>query len=97
MELGESETLCIEDNHHGGIGYIDAHFDDGSGYKDLCLATDEALHLFLLVFGLHTTVYLTKTELGKGLFQDFKSVFKVLEVALRTLFYQGEHDIYLPP
>ena len=68
MELGEAETLGIEDDHHRGIGHIDTHLDDGGGYEDLCLAADEPLHLLLLVLGLHLAVNLAETELWEGLF-----------------------------
>src|SRR6267378_2316932 len=35
MELGKAKTLGVFDNHHGGIGNVDADFYDGGGDQDL--------------------------------------------------------------
>ena len=40
-------------------------------------------------------MHLAEAEFREGLFQYLETVFKILEVALGTLFYQGEYDIYL--
>ena len=66
--MSQTKTLSFEDDHHRGIGYVDAYLDDGGGDENLCLTTDETLHLFFLVLGLHATMHLAKTELGEGLF-----------------------------
>src|SRR5439155_16721657 len=35
MELGEAEALGVLDDHDGGVGDVDADFDDGGGNQDL--------------------------------------------------------------
>ena len=95
MKLRETEALGVEDDHHGGVGHVDAYLDDGGSDENLGLTADEALHLFFLVFQLHAAMHLAETEFREGLFQYLETVFKILEVALGTLFYQGEYDIYL--
>ena len=73
VELGKSEALCIEDNHHGGIGHIHTHFYHGGGYQYLRLALHEMLHFFFLLCRFHLSVYLTEAELREGFLQRFKS------------------------
>ena len=95
MQLGESEALGFEDNHHGGIRYVVTHFYDGGGNEYLCVAIDEFLHLCLLVGGLHLAVHFREAEFREHLPQHLIAVFQVLEVYLLALLYQGEDDIYL--
>ena len=58
MELGESEALGFENDHHGSVRHVDANFDDCGGYEDLCFATDKALHLGFLFGRFHLAVNL---------------------------------------
>ena len=67
MQLGESEALSFEDDHHGGIGHVDTHLNDGSGNENLSFATDELLHLGFLVGRLHLAVNLAESELRENL------------------------------
>src|SRR5216684_4319304 len=46
VELGESEALGVLDDHDGGVGDVDADFDDGGGDEDLRFVFAEALHDF---------------------------------------------------
>ena len=44
VELGEAEALGAFDHHDGGVGDIDADFDDGGGDQDVELAIAEGVH-----------------------------------------------------
>ena len=46
VELGEAEALGVLDDHDGGVGNVDANFDDGGGDEDLRFVLAEALHDF---------------------------------------------------
>src|SRR3954452_3116979 len=52
VELGETETLGLLDEHQGGVAYVHADFDDRGGHEDLDRALLKLLHgRFLLVGG----------------------------------------------
>ena len=95
MELGQTESLCLKDDHHRGVGHIYSHLNHGCGNEHLCLAADEALHLLLLVLGFHLAVYLAHAEFGEHLAQNLKAVLKVLEVDLLALLNKWEDYIHL--
>ena len=97
MELGQAETLGIEDDHHRGIRYIDTNFNHGGGYEDLRLTFHKLLHLLFLILRFHATVNLAKAELREGLFQHFEAVFEILQVALLAFLNQREDEIHLTP
>ena len=97
MQLGESETLGVEDDHDGGVRHIDAHLNNGSGHENLRLSLYEFLHLLFLLAGFHAAVDLAEAELREGLSQHLVAVFKVLEVTLLRLFDEREDDIHLAP
>ena len=48
VKLGEAEAFSVLDDHDGGVGDIDADFDDGGGDEDLRFVFAEALHDFFL-------------------------------------------------
>ena len=51
VELGEAEAIGVFDDHDGGVGYVDANFDDGGGDEDVELAALEAGHGDFFVVG----------------------------------------------
>ncbi len=52
VELGESEALGVLDDHDGGVGDVDANFDNCGGDEDLRFVLAEALHdVFFFVAG----------------------------------------------
>src|SRR5260370_532208 len=66
VELGEAEALGVLDDHDGGVGDVDANFDDGGGDEDLRFVFAEALHdCFFLVAGA-AAVQEAELELGKN-------------------------------
>ena len=44
VELGEAEALGFEDDHDGGVGNVDADFDDAGGDEGVEFAGAEAAH-----------------------------------------------------
>ena len=95
VQLRESEALGVEDDHDRGVGHVHAHLDDRRGHEHLRLAADEALHLLLLVLGLHLPVHLAQAKLGKGLAQRLEALLQVLQVNLLALLNEGEHHVDL--
>ena len=72
VELGDAEAFCLLDDHDGGIGDIDADFDDGGGDKDLSVAFAELVHDVVAMFAVHATVEEFDGEAGE--FMDAKAV-----------------------
>ncbi len=66
MELGEAEALGVLDDHDGGVGDVDADFDDGSGDEDLGFVFAEALHGFFFFFARETAVQQAQLEIWKN-------------------------------
>src|SRR6266852_1499716 len=66
MELGEAEALGVLDDHDGGVGDIDADFDDGGGDEDLRFVFAEALHDFFFFVAGEAAVQEAELELGKN-------------------------------
>ena len=85
MELRESEALRVEYHHHGGVGHVHAHLDDGGCDENLRLARYELLHLGVFLLRLHLAVYLAYLELGEDVAQRGVAFLEVLEVALLAL------------
>ncbi len=50
MELGKAEALGVLDDHYGGVGNIDADFDDSGGDENLDFVFAELLHDFVFFF-----------------------------------------------
>ena len=50
VKLGEAETLGMFDDHDGGVGNVDANFDDGGGDEDLHFIAAETLHDIVFFF-----------------------------------------------
>ena len=44
VELGDAEVFGFADHDDGGIGDVDADFDDGGGYEDVEVAVGELAH-----------------------------------------------------
>ncbi len=52
VELGEAEAFGAFDEHNGGVGDVDADFDDGGGNEEVGFVSGEVVHdLFFFVFG----------------------------------------------
>src|SRR5882762_9986290 len=65
VELGEAEALGVLDDHDGGVGDVNADFNDGGGDEDLRLVFAEALHDFFFFVAGEAAVQETELELGK--------------------------------
>ena len=54
VELGDAEVFGFADHDDGGVGDVDADFDDGGGYEDVEVAVGELAHggVFVGVFEL---------------------------------------------
>ena len=96
MELRQTEALGFHNDHHTGIGDVDADLNHRRCHQHLCLTTHKGLHLGFLLGGLHLAVHLAHLVSGEHLLQFPKAVLKVLEVHLLALLYQRKDDIHLP-
>lgn len=95
VQLGEAEALGVEDDHHGGVGDVDADFDDGRGDEDLGFAGDETLHLGFFLFGFHFSMYFAHSHAREDGFEGFVAFFEVFEIAFLTFFDEGIDDVDL--
>jgi len=67
VELGEAEALGVFDDHHGGVGDVDADFHDGCRHEDLGFILAEALHDFFFFVAGEAAVQEAELELWKKL------------------------------
>ena len=56
VELREAEAVGVFDDHDGGVGDVDAYFDDGGGDEDVEFVALEAGHGDFFVVGGHAAV-----------------------------------------
>ena len=49
MELGKAETLGVFDDHHGRVGDVDPHLDDGGRDEEARVPGEEAPHRLVLL------------------------------------------------
>ena len=56
MELGESESVGVFDNHDSGIWHVDAHLDNGGRNEDMQSSFFEVTHNVFFVGGFHFSV-----------------------------------------
>jgi len=54
MQLGQAEAVGVQDDHHGGLGHVHPHLDDGGGHQDGSSAGGESHHGGGLVLAAHT-------------------------------------------
>ena len=66
MELGESESLRVLDDHDGGVGDVDAHLDDGGRDEEVDLAAREVRHHGCLVLGGQASVEQPQAQPGES-------------------------------
>src|SRR5712692_10565567 len=66
VELGKAEALGVLDDHDGGVGDVDADFDDSGGDEDLGFVLAEALHDFFFFIAGEAAVQEAELELGKN-------------------------------
>ena len=95
MELGKTETLGIEDDHDGGIGHVDTHFDDCGGYKNLRFAAHKLLHLLFFVGWFHLAVHLAETKFREYLAHGLEAFLQITQVDLLAFLDEGIDDIHL--
>jgi len=65
MQLGQTESLGILDEHDGGVGHVDADFDDGGSNQDVEVPVQEGLHRVLLLVPEHLSMKKADLEIGK--------------------------------
>lgn len=71
MELGESETIGILNDHYGRIGNVDTHLDDGRGDEYFAFPVFEVSHHLLLVGGFHFSIEESDAEFGEDFCGEF--------------------------
>jgi len=57
MQLGETESLCAQDDHDRRVRYVDADLDDGGGHQHVDLAIGEPTHHRVALFRGHAAVH----------------------------------------
>ena len=69
VKLRQAEALGMLDDHHGGVGHIDANFHDGGGNEDLHFIFVEALHDLVFFIAGKPAVQEPELQLRKDLFR----------------------------
>lgn len=97
VELAQTETLGVLDNHNRGIGDIDSDLYDRGRHHDLRLAADETLHLEVLLLGFHLPMDHGEGVAGERFAEFVVTVLQVLHVQFFVLLDEREDDINLTP
>ena len=96
MQLRKAEAIGSVDEHDGGIGYIDADFDDGCGDEELLLSPMKGLHDRLFLAVLHPPMDKAHGKHGKyAVTQLFIHGDGRGEVLLLTLFDERTDHVHL--
>jgi hypothetical protein len=66
VELGEAEAFGVFDDHGGGVGNVDADFDDRSGNEDLRFVFAEAFHDGIFFFAREAAVEEAEFQFGEN-------------------------------
>ncbi len=69
MKLRQAKSLCMFDDHHGGVRHIDSYFHDGSRHEDLHFVTVEALHDIVLLLARKPPMQQPQLQLGENFFR----------------------------
>ena len=98
MQLRQAKSFGTFDDHHRGIGDINAHLNDRGRYHDLCLSRDKTLHFVVFVGWFHLPMYDADAVIGEGesAHQAFIAVHQVFIIHFFRLLDERIHDIYLP-
>lgn len=72
VELGDAEAFGLLDDHDGGIGHVDADFDDCGCNEHLSLAFAKAVHDGVAVFAFHASVEEFDGEAMKFVLAEFE-------------------------
>ena len=56
VELGQPKAVGAFDHHGGGVGDVDAHFDDGGRHQNIVFVIAKSQHYRVFVFGTHLAV-----------------------------------------
>jgi transcription termination factor Rho len=65
MQLGQTETFGVLDDHHAGVGHVHADLDDRRRHQHLQPARGEILHHGVLVGALHAAVDHPDPQIGE--------------------------------
>ena len=65
MELGDAESIGVEDHHHRHVGDIDTHLDHGRRDEDVEGTSTEAFHHLLLLCRPQPSVQETEAQPGQ--------------------------------
>ena len=57
VQLAESKTLGVLNDHDAGVGHVHAHLNDGGGHHDLGFPAHKTLHFVVFVRRFHPTVH----------------------------------------
>ena len=70
VKLGQAEAFGMLDDHGGGVGDVDADFDDGGGDEDLDFVFAEALHDVVFFFAGEAAVEEPEFQFRKDIFRE---------------------------
>ena len=97
MELRESETLGMLDEHDARVRDVDADFDDGGRDEDVDGVVTERAHRGVAFVRLQAAVHQPDPQLRKRLSQLFRHRRSGLQIGALRLFDHRINHIRLPP
>lgn len=96
MKLGKTELLGVFNDHHGGIGDIDADFDDAGGHEALQFVLAEVAHHAVLCLGGEASVQEAGFERSEGQGEFVEFTLHGFHILVRVIFlYAGIDDVGL--
>ena len=95
MNLRQTQTLRVFEDHDAGIGHVDADFDHGGRHQDMRIALFECRNRGLLCRSFHAPVHQAYIQLRQLLAERFVSHFGGLALQRLGLFDQGTDPVRL--
>src|SRR5204863_6145953 len=97
MQLGQSETLCVLNQHDTGIGNVDPDFDDRRTDEGTGLSSPEPVHDRLLFWGGDAAMQQLTTKRPQPPAPGLELSRGRLDIELLALVDQWIYDIRLAP
>ena len=95
VKLGQPEAFGIFNDHNRSIGHVHSNLNHRGGHHDLCLTRDKALHLFVLLGWLHTSVHLAYHAIGKSATNTLIALFHIFQVGFLAFLNQRIDNVDL--
>lgn len=92
VELGQAKTVGVFDHHDGGVGDVDADFDDGGGEEGIDPAGTEFVHHLFFFVGGELAVNHAQAQAGQGAFGEAVKLGLDAAGLVQAIIFDLRHD-----